>query len=41
MLLAAMINMSVEDNCGIGKRCGKNYIVSTMNLLAVADMYTF
>jgi hypothetical protein len=38
MLLAAMINLSVEDNCGIGKFWGKDSSVSTMRSLAVAEM---
>jgi hypothetical protein len=41
MSLAAMINLSVEDNCGIGKLWGKRSSVSTMRSLAVAAMYTF
>jgi hypothetical protein len=41
MLLAAMINLYVEDNCGIEKLWGENSCVSTMYSLAVAEMYTF
>jgi hypothetical protein len=40
MSLDAMISMSVEDNCGIGKVWGKNSSVSIMRSLAVAKMYT-
>jgi hypothetical protein len=41
MSLAAMINLHVEDNCGIGELWGKNSRVSTMRSLAVSEMYTF
>jgi hypothetical protein len=36
-----MINLSADDNCGIGELCEKNSSVSTMRSLAVAEMYTF
>jgi hypothetical protein len=38
MSLAAMINLSAEENCGIGKLWGENSSVSTMRSLAVAEM---
>jgi hypothetical protein len=38
MSLSAMINLSVEDNCGIGELWGGNSKVSTVRSLAVAEM---
>jgi hypothetical protein len=41
ILLAVIIDLLVEDNCGIGKVWGEHLSVSTMRSLAVAEMYTF
>jgi hypothetical protein len=41
MSLAAMTNLLVDDNFGIGKLWRKNSSVLMMRSLAVAAMYTF